>query len=782
MLSLRHNYLIILRQGFTLFQGEFIRLRMPIMTSIPFEDILEDPNFDVIDCINRQFPNEQSLASIEDHIANIREKIQQHDEEISLAVRGQTIIERDGREELDKATTIIKELMQRIHDMKSQAKKSERTVNEITCDIKQLDNAKRNLTTAVTMLNNLHILVESVERLKEIYNKNEYRQAASILAGIQDVLKQFASYKHIPQINQLSVEIDRLCENIAGRINFDFKRLFEVPSAKRSMSKEDIKLIAEACLVISLLGNETQENLIKWYIDLQLTEYNALFQESQTQMSSLNNVDKRYSWLKKHLLEFEDKFGFLFPPPWQMSERMATKFCEMTQSNLSYYMNNHPSDVKLDSLMFAMTKTTAFEALLSKRFPSIGPSEVEKAPNHSHKFDGLISSCFEPFFHVFTEAQETAIQKLFEHFTEDHQKIMKSPSNGPSVVFPSSNKLFQQYKNSLVQCVQFTNKTALLDLHEVFKRYLRDYAFKILQLHLKNPNSSSSIPLAKMSSDMTNSGGKMFSAATYGAAGLLQSLLRDDVGRSKIEPNQVCSVILTADYCLETSQQLEKKLKERIDPKLAPKVDLKPEFEIFHELINGCIQILIQNIEFGCDSGFSTMIKTQWSSVETPVGHSPFVDDITNSLQTQFPIVRDHLKDGRKYFVQLCNKFITLFTHKYSTNLFRCKLLSQGGAEQLLLDTHTLKKFLINLPCYNSDIKTAPASYTKAAIKGMSKAEMVLKVVLVPHNVVNSFIESYFKLLPESNAVEFQRILEVKGVKRHEASQLLEAYNKYNGQ
>lgn len=745
----------------------------------PSDDPYEDPNFDVIECINKQFPNEQSLASIEDHIVNIRERIQQHDEEISLAVRGQTIIERDGRDELDKATTIIKELMQRIHDMKSQAKKSEQTVNEITCDIKQLDNAKRNLTSAVTMLNNLHILVESVEKLKEIYNKNEYRQAASILAGIQDVLKQFSNYKHIPHINQLSAEIDRLCESITERINFDFKRLFEVPAAKHSMSKEDIKLIAEACLVVSLLGNETQENLIKWYLDLQLTEYNALFQESQTQMSSLNNVDKRYSWLKKHLLEFEEKFGFLFPPPWQMSERMVVKFCELTKSSLSHYMKNHPNELKLDSLMFAMTKTTAFETLLSKRFPGDTIQDEESPTSKTHKFDGLVSCCFEPFFNVFTEAQETAIQKLFERFAEDHQKIVKSPSDGPSIVFPSSNKLFQQYKSSLVQCVQFTNKSALLDLHEVFKKYLRDYAFKVLQIHLKNPNSSSNIPLAKISSDTANSGGKMFSVATYGAAGLIHSFLRDDVGRSKIEPNQLCSVILTADYCLETTQQLEKKLKERIDPKLAARIDLKPELDIFNDLINGCIQLLIQNIEFGCEPGFSTMIKTQWSSVETPVGHSSFVDDIINSLQTQFPIIREHLKDGRKYFVQLCNKFITLFTHKYINNLFKCKLLSQGGAEQLLLDTHTLKKFLINLPCYKSDIKTAPASYTKAAIKSMSKAEMILKVVLVPHNIVNSFIESYFKLLPESNTVEFQRILEVKGVKRNEASQLLEAYNKY---
>lgn len=742
----------------------------------------EGQEFDVIDCINKKFPNEQSLASIEDHIASIRDKIKQHDEEISLAVRGQTIIESDGRDELDKATVIIKELMQRIHDMKSQAKKSEQTVNEITCDIKQLDNAKRNLTSAVTMLNNLHILVESVEKLKEIYNKNEYRQAASILAGIQDVLKQFADYKHIPQISHLSAEIDRLCDNITDRITFDFKRLFEVPSAKHSMAKDDIKLIAEACLVVSLLGNKTKENLIKWFLELQLIDYKALFKDTQIQISSLNGVDKRYSWLKKHLLEFEEKYGFLFPPPWQMSERMAIEFCHITKTSLSKFMSNHPNEVKLDALMYAVTKTTAFESLLAKRFTGETIKEEESICSKAHKFDGIISSCFEPYYKVFIEAQETAIQKLFDKFSDEHNKLLKSSKDGPGVVFESSNKLFQQYKSGLVQCVQLTNKSALLDLNEVFKRYLRDYAYKILQIHLKNPNSNSTIPLAKMSSDVTNSSGKMFSVATYGAAGLLQSLLRDDASRSRIEPNQVCSVILTADYCLETTQQLERKLKERIDPLLADRVDLKPELDVFNDLINACIQLIIQDIEFGCEPGFSTMIKTQWSSVKTPVGHSSFVDDITNSLQTQIPIIRNHLKDGRKYFVQFCNKFITLFTHKYITNLFKCKLLSQGGAEQLLLDTHTLKKVLINLPCYNSDIRTAPASYTKAAIKGMSKAEMVLKVVLVPHNVVNSFIESYFKLLPESNAVEFQRILEVKGIKKNETSQLLEAYNRYSSQ
>lgn len=124
----------------------------------------------------------------------------------------------------------------------------------------------------------------------------------------------------------------------------------------------------------------------------------------------------------------------------------------------------------------------------------------------------------------------------------------------------------------------------------------------------------------------------------------------------------------------------------------------------------------------------------------------------------------------------LCNKFASTFTPKYITNLFKCKPLSQGGAEQLLLDTHTLKKVLMELPCWESVVKTAPAVYTKTVIKGMTKAEMILKVVLVPHEGIESFIESYIKLLPDSDNTEFQKILDMKGVKRAEANLLLEAY------
>jgi hypothetical protein len=70
--------------------------------------------------------------------------------------------------------------------------------------------------------------------------------------------------------------------------------------------------------------------LLGWLADLQLAEYKLLFAENQEQ-AWLDKVERRYSWLKKHLIEFEDKFGPMFPPDWELSERIAVRFCAVTR-------------------------------------------------------------------------------------------------------------------------------------------------------------------------------------------------------------------------------------------------------------------------------------------------------------------------------------------------------------------------------------------------------------------------------------------------------------------
>lgn len=72
----------------------------------------------------------------------------------------------------------------------------------------------------------------------------------------------------------------------------------------------------------------------------QLVEYSHLFEESE-ENSWLDRIDKRYAWVKRHLLNFEERMGRLFPANWEMSERIAIEFCNITRFFLLLSYTSH---------------------------------------------------------------------------------------------------------------------------------------------------------------------------------------------------------------------------------------------------------------------------------------------------------------------------------------------------------------------------------------------------------------------------------------------------------
>ena len=79
----------------------------------------------------------------------------------------------------------MSELISRVRDIRAKAETSEQMVQEITRDIKSLDNAKRNLTTSITTLNHLHMLVGGVDTLVTMTERRQYRDAANLLAAVR---------------------------------------------------------------------------------------------------------------------------------------------------------------------------------------------------------------------------------------------------------------------------------------------------------------------------------------------------------------------------------------------------------------------------------------------------------------------------------------------------------------------------------------------------------------------------------------------------------------------
>uniref|UniRef100_A0A3B4X437 Vacuolar protein sorting-associated protein 53 homolog n=1 Tax=Seriola lalandi dorsalis TaxID=1841481 RepID=A0A3B4X437_SERLL len=733
-------------------------VQLAIEQVFPSQDPLDRADFNAVEYINTLFPTEQSLANIDDVVNKIRLKIRRLDDNIRTVVRGQTNVGQDGRQ-----------------------------VKEITRDIKQLDHAKRHLTTSITTLNHLHMLAGGVDSLEAMTRKRQYGEVANLLQGVVNVLEHFHKYMGIPQIRQLSERVKAAQSELGTQILADFEEAFPSQGSKRPGGPSNV--LRDACLVANVLDPRIKQEIIKKFIRQHLSEYLVLFQENQD-VAWLDKIDRRYAWIKRQLVDYEEKYGRMFPEEWCMTERIAVEFCHITRVELAKVMRTRAKEIEVKLLLFAIQRTTNFEGLLAKRFTGctltdqkrpespldptnpfledeagedVGTEKDEDLPRKpkapDNPFHGIVSKCFEPHLYVYIESQDKNLGELIDRFVADFraQGPPKAGTEEGGAVLPSCADLFVYYKRCMVQCSQLSTGEPMIALTTIFQKFLREYAWKILSGNL--PKSSS------------NSGGLTISS-------LLKEKEGSEAAKFTIdELCLICSILSTAEYCLATTQQLEEKLKEKVDKVLVERINLTGEMDTFSTVISNSIQLLVQDLDAACDPALTAMSKMPWQSVEHVGDQSPYVTSIIMHIKQNVPIIRDNLASTRKYFTQFCIKFTNSFIPKFINHLFRCKPISMVGAEQLLLDTHSLKTVLLDLPSIGSQVlRKAPASYTKIVVKGMTRAEMILKVVMAPHEPPVVFVDNYIKLLADGNPETFQKILDMKGLKRSEQSSMLELF------
>uniref|UniRef100_A0A4W5PE49 VPS53 subunit of GARP complex n=1 Tax=Hucho hucho TaxID=62062 RepID=A0A4W5PE49_9TELE len=506
-------------------------VQLAIEQVFPSQDPLDRADFNAVEYINTLFPTEQSLANIDDVVNKIRLKIRCLDDNIRTVVRGQTNVGQDGRQALEEAQVAIGQLFGKIKDIKDKAEKSEQMVKEITRDIKQLDHAKRHLTTSITTLNHLHMLAGGVDSLEAMTRKRQYGEVANLLQGVVNVLEHFHKYMGIPQIRQLSERVKVAQSELGTQILADFEEAFPAQGSK-----------------------------VAW----------------------LDKIDRRYAWIKRQLVDYEEKYGRMFPEEWCMTERIAVEFCHITRTELAKVMRTRAKEIEVKLLLFAIQRTTNFEGLLAKRFSGCTLTDVKKpeTPLEStnpfleddvgedgsemeedldrpkkHKapdnpFHGIISKCFEPHLYVYIESQDKNLGEMIDRFVSDFraQGPPKAGTEDGGAVLPSCADLFVYYKKCMVQCSQLSTGEPMIAFTTIFQKYLREYAWKILSGNL--PKTSS------------NSGGLTIKS-------LLQEKEGSEAAKFTVEELcLICSILSTAEYCLATTQQLEDKLKEKVDKTL----------------------------------------------------------------------------------------------------------------------------------------------------------------------------------------------------------------------
>ncbi|XP_031479649.1 vacuolar protein sorting-associated protein 53 A [Nymphaea colorata] len=741
-----------------------------------------------LEYINQMFPTEASLSGVEPLIQKLRCEIHRVDAEILAAVRQQSSSGTKAKEDLAAATQAVKELMYKIGEIKGKAEQSEKMVQEICRDIKKLDFAKKHITTTITALHRLTMLVSAVEQLQVLASKRQYKEAAAQLEAANQLCSHFEAYRDVPKITELREKFRSIKQILKSHIFSDFSSLGTV------RLKEDgslIQQLADACLVVDALEPSVREELVKTVCHKELAAYEQIFEG--TELAKLDKVERRYAWIKRQLRANEDIWK-IFPQAWHVQYLLCIQFCKVTRTQLVEIFSNLKEKPDVGVLLPALHKTLEFEEELAEKFgggktssnKEIGTDSEEtdnqKGENGSQtvldirkkyekklavhngsgndsesensadlsvtaagfNFRGIISSCFEAHLTVYVELEEKTLMENLEKLIQD--ETWETEEGSQTNVLSSSMQVFLIIRRSLKRCSALTKNETLFNLFKVFQKILKAYATKL------------SIRLPK--------GGTGIVAAATGTDGQIKVSDRDE--------RVICYIVNTAEYCHKTSGELADSIGKIIDSQFVEAVDMSEVQDEFSAVITKSLMTLVQGLETKFEAEMAAMTRVAWGTIESVGDQSEYVNGINAILTTSIPVLGSLLSPI--YFQFFLDKLAASLGPRFYENIYKCKQISETGAQQMLLDTQAVKTILLEIPTLGKQASGAPG-YSTFVSREMSKAEALLKVILSP---VESVADTYRALLPEGTPSDFQRILELKGLKKTDQQMILDDFNKHS--
>ncbi|KAL5673039.1 hypothetical protein ACJX0J_017345, partial [Zea mays] len=704
-----------------------------------------------------------SLSGVEPLMQKIQSEIRRVDASILAAVRQQSNSGTKAKEELAAATNAVQELMHKIHEIKTKAEQSETMVQEICRDIKKLDCAKRHITTTITALHRLTMLVSAVEQLQVMASKRQYKEASAQLEAVNQLCSHFEAYRDVPKITELREKFKNIKKILKSHVFSDFSSLGTGKETEDSML---LQQLSDACLVVDALEPSVREELVKNFCSKELTSYRQIFEGAE--LAKLDKTERRYAWIKRRLRSNEDTWK-IFPPSWHVDYLLCIQFCKITRAQLVDILNNLKEKPDVATLLLAFQRTIEFEEELAEKFSGgttnarnkettsddedeggghnkivsdirkkyekklAAPSDEDKdkqkdlsVPGAGFNFHGIISSCFEPYMTVYIELEEKSLVDQLEKLVQEERWEIEEGSQ--TNILSSSMQVFLVIRKSLKRCSALTKNQTLFNLFQVFQRILKAYAAK---LYARLPK-----------------GGTGIVAAATGTDGQIRTSDRDE--------RMICYIVNTAEYCHQTSGELAENVAKMINPQFADKVDMSEVQDEFSAVITKALMTLVHGLETKFDAEMVAMTRVPWATLESVGDQSEYVNGISSILSSSIPVLGTLLSPT--YFQYFLDKLAASLGPRFYLNIYKCKHISETGAQQMLLDTQAVKTILLDIPALGKQ-STGAASYSKFVSREMGKAEALLKVILSP---VDSVANTYRALLPEGTPLEFQRILDLK--------------------
>jgi hypothetical protein len=543
---------------------------------------------------------------------------------------------------------------------------TEQAITEMTADIKRLDSTKKNLTLSMTALKRLQMLTTAYEQLRGLAKARQYRECAQLLQAVIQLMAHFKSYRSIDQIATLSRNVSDLQRELLEQVCEDF----EITFAKSEVGTRR-GMLAEACAVMDALGEHARGRLVNWYCNTQLREYRQVFRGND-EAGSLDNIARRYSWFNRMLKTYDTEHASIFPPYWRVGEQLATAFCEGTRDDykniLQRSMRGDGKALDVNLLLSCLQETLNFEHTIEKHFTGESRSSmdtIDSKATASQSVGNIISEAFEPYMTLWVESQDKQLAAQIATYRVQPMLPLEEEFSSQSVI-PSSTELFHFYRLALAQCAKLSTGQRLLELSKTFAKYLDQYSQQVLFYFLTERS---------------------------GPAG-------PDV-------ETIIMALNTADYCYLTSNQLEERVKGRIDEDVRSQVDLQNQADAFMGIASAAVRALVRKVEIDIEPVWREMRNMPWGRLDTVGDSSNYTSEMLRVIHERSSEILKYLHK-QQYARAFCDNLVDTMTLLYITNVAQCKPVSEVGAEQMLLDAYTLKKGLVNLPTINAEEGVQP--------------------------------------------------------------------------
>ncbi|KAJ5503606.1 hypothetical protein N7463_006480 [Penicillium fimorum] len=698
----------------------------------PSLDALDAVDYDPIEHLNAVFSHPSTLSSVSQISDALNECEDELDDNIGMLVEEQVTSNADSVERIQAAKADLSELFKKIDDVRERAMKTEQSITEMTADIKQLDNAKKNLTLSMTALKRLQMLTTAYDQLQALSRTRQYGECAQLLQAVIQLMAHFKSYRSIDQIAMLSRNVADIQRDLQEQVCEDFELAFakgEVGS-KRAM-------LAESCLVADALGEHARSRLVTWYCNTQLREYRQVFRNNE-EAGSLDNIARRYSWFRRILKIYDEENAAIFPASWRVNEVLANVFCEGTRDDFKGILSRSVRSgqtIDVNLLLSCLQETLDFEHSLERRFaPSSRASVDTFASAEPPVFNQSISEAFEPYLSVWVEAQDKQLAALIPKYRQQPLQVPDEEEFNSHIVISSSTELFTFYRHALQQCAKLSTGGSLAELAKVFAKYLDQYAQQVLL------NYISERPTVHTPSRVPS--------------------VEDYV-----------SVLNTADYCYTTCSQLEEKIRGRLDENLKQSVDLQSQADSFMGIASAAVRGLVRQVEIALEPSWREMRNTPWAKIEAVSDQSSYVGEMLSRTKEKATGILK-LLHKQQYARAFSDHLVELMSSQFISNVFQCRPLSETGAEQMLLDSYALKSGLTSLlPA------PAPAGFVKRVNASFFKIETLLKTLQVRPSPPEALVQAYLIHIADRNNNNFRKILDLKGIRsRQDQNHLVELF------